>query len=81
MKIRVKFKDPDRLQDAVEDAISRAPKPEGVTESEWRDIQSARTERYASDITDQWMEYGEYLDIEFDTDEGTAIVLPAGTIG
>lgn len=80
MKVRVKFKDPDRMHDGVEDAVRALQKPEGISNTEWANLKGTRMEDAAAHITDKWMEYGEYLDVEFDTDAGTATVLPAGSI-
>jgi len=77
MKIRVTLKDPDTMQDSVDEAVKRLPKPAEVDKEEWADIRDARADKIKSAITNRWMRYGEYLDVEFDTDAGTATVLPA----
>lgn len=56
------------------------PKPDGVTASEWASICDDRALAAKDAIAEHWMEYAEYLDIEFDTDANTAIVLPRGSI-
>jgi hypothetical protein len=80
MKIRVTLKDPDTMQDAVDEAVSREPKPVGVSKAEWEDIREARADRIKSAISDKWMDYGEYLIVDFDVDEdgaaGDARVVP-----
>jgi len=80
MKIRAKFKDPDTMQDAVDDAVKHLPKPDGVSDEEWEGIRSDRADEAKDAIANQFMEYGEYLDVEFDTDAKTATVLPRGSI-
>jgi hypothetical protein len=78
MKIRCYFKDPDTMPDAVDDAFKKAPKPDGISDDEWEDVKAARNDEARNHITDKWMEYSEYLMVEFDTDAGTATVIPRG---
>jgi len=52
MKIRVTFKDPDTMQDAVDDAFNAVKAPSGITAEEWRELRSARADAAKSDITD-----------------------------
>jgi len=77
MKIRVTLKDPDTMPDSVQEAFSRAPYPDGLSEVEWEQIRGDRAAAVQSDITSRWMPYAEYLVVEFDTDAKTATVLPA----
>lgn len=76
MKIRVTLKDPDTMHEAVEDALERMPCPEGVEADEWDHMRETRGEKIKADISTRWMEYGEYLVVEFDTDAKTATVVP-----
>lgn len=76
MKVRVTLKDPDTMHDAVDDAVKRLPKPDGVDADEWASIREERADKVKSHISSQWMEYGEYLVVDFDTDAGTATVVP-----
>lgn len=80
MKVICKFKDPDTMQDACRDAAKALPKPDGVSNAEWQEIQEERADAAAELIAERWMEYGEYLDVEFDTEALTATILPRGTI-
>jgi DNA-binding LacI/PurR family transcriptional regulator len=74
MKIRVTLKDPDTMQDAVEEQVKRQHKPDGITAGEWDIIRDERSARYKDAISTKWMEYGEYLVVEFEIDEdGDAI--------
>ena len=77
MKIRVTLKDPDSMQDAVMDAFKRLPVPDGLDADEWNGIRDERAQKADADISAKWMPYGEYLQVEFDTEAGTATVLPA----
>jgi hypothetical protein len=77
MKIRVTLKDPDTMLDSVDEAVKRLPKPADVSASEWAYIREQRGLEAKEHISDRWMRYGEYLDVEFDTEAGTATVLSA----
>jgi hypothetical protein len=76
MKIRVTLKDPDTMHDAVDEAAKRLPKPDGISAAEWRDIYEERAAQAQEVISSWWMQYGEYLEVEFDTDALTATVIP-----
>lgn len=76
MKIRVTFKDPDTMQDAVDDAFKAVQAPFGITAEEWSGLREARADAAKSEITDRWMAYGEYIEVEFDLEAKTATVVP-----
>lgn len=76
MKIRVTLKDPDTMHDAVDEAAKRLPKPEGVSPKEWKSLCEERAGEAKDIISQRWMEYGEYLEVDFDTDALTATVVP-----
>jgi hypothetical protein len=76
MKILVTFKDPDTLHDAVTDAFERADKPVDLEAEEWKMIRESRRDSAVDKITADFMEYGEYITIEFDTEARTARVVP-----
>jgi hypothetical protein len=78
MKVRAYFKDPDTMPDAVDDAVKKLPKPDGIDDDEWDSLKEGRAEDARSHISDKWMEYSEYLMVEFDTETGTATVLERG---
>ena len=75
MKVRVLLKDPDSMADSVEEAVKRLPKPDGISKEEWQSIREGRAAEAVSEISDRWMEYGEYLEVEFDLDAKTATVI------
>jgi hypothetical protein len=79
MKVRCYFKDPDTMPDCVDDAYKKAEKPEGLDDREWELVKEQRAEATKEHISDKWMDYSEYLMVEFDTDAGTATVLERGT--
>lgn len=72
MKIRIHFKDPDGVADALADAVEKT-RPEGLSETEWDDISLERREAIN---LNPFVEYNEYLTVEIDTDAKTAVVIP-----
>lgn len=76
MIIRCSFKDPDKMPDAVVDAFAPLEAPAGLTVDEWASIRRERALEAKHQITKKWMEYGEYLVVDFDTGTGTATVVP-----
>lgn len=80
MKIRVTLKDPDTMPDAVDEAFAKVERPEGVEPDEWLDIRENRAGKVREQITDRFMEYSEYLVVEFDTDNWTARVVPCSEL-
>lgn len=45
MKIRIQFKDPDAVTDAIDNAYNALPCPDGVTKEEWMEIKQVRRNR------------------------------------
>ena len=74
MKFTVNMKDPDTLQDAIEDAV-REINIEGVTPDELEVIRDKRKEKI-SELCGRWFEWGEYLRVEIDTEAETCTVVP-----
>jgi predicted nucleotidyltransferase len=72
MKIRITFKDPDAVYDAVEDAV-KATRPAGLSDSEWEEIKENRIQELTLRPFVEWMEY---CTVEIDTDAKTAVVIP-----
>lgn len=79
MKFQVQFKDPDVVREAAEDAAKESF-PEGLSDEEKEMLVEKRTEKL-TDFTGKWIKYGEYVTIEFDTDAGTAVVVPQNNNG
>lgn len=76
MKFTVTFKDPDVVHDAIERAIKASLEPqEGLDDEEVEAIVEQRMEEIEDSIK-KWVKYSEYVTIQFDTDAGTAAVLP-----
>ena len=77
MKVKITLKDPDALYEAVRDAVSEeVSKLKGLSDGEKERIADDREQEAREKIASQWMEYGEYLEVEFDLDAATATVIP-----
>lgn len=74
MKFRVTMKDPDTLDDSVNEACMREL-PEGLDEEERHDLAESRSEKVRK-LCRRWFSYGEYLTVEIDTDAQTCVVVP-----
>lgn len=75
MKLKITFKDPDGVYDSVHDAVEEeVNKIADLDEDEKESLVEARSEK-VKQLLKKWITHEEYVTIEFDTDEGTAIVL------
>ena len=74
MKFRIMFKDPDGVSECLDDAAKDAL-PEGLDADEREAVIETRCEKLKK-FAERWIEYGEYLCVEFDADAGTAVVVP-----
>ena len=75
MKVKITFKDPDAVYEAIEDALAELPRPEGVTAGEWDEIKEGR--RDDIDLM-PFIEWQEYCTVEIDTEKKTSRVVPVG---
>ena len=75
MKLTISFKDPDALSDMIDDAVEKEVSALNLSTEEAEEVENIRRQK-VSDKLSRWVEYGEYIRIEFDTDAGTASVLP-----
>ncbi len=77
MKIYVYLKDPDgfsnAIQEEVEAEVAAIAKAGGLDGEETRALIESRVEK-ANKALERWVEYGEYVGIDFDTEAGTATV-------
>lgn len=75
MIIRITLKDPDgvfdSIQDAAEQSLARTP---GLDHEEAEAFLVARHKRI-SEALKPWIEYGEYVRLEIDTEKKTATVI------
>lgn len=79
MRFTVTMKDPDARYEAVREAMKAERKKLAGTllPSEINAVVELREEQ-ATEFAGQFMQYGEYLSVEFDTEAGTATVLKRG---
>ena len=78
MKIRLTFKDPDVLYEGDLERQVRAGLPEGLSEEEVELLQEKREDATRDLISRRWMEHGEYLTVEVDTEAETIRVVGRG---
>ena len=74
MKFRVMLKDPDVLHDAIQEAVERDVEAMELPKDEADMLIEARVEKISSECSKFW-EYGEYLQVEHDTEAGTCVVV------
>lgn len=77
MKFTVTIKDPDVFEEAIRDAVVDDVNQLSLSEDEKEalvDIRVAKTE----ELIRKWVEYGEYIRVEFDTEAKTATVVERG---
>jgi len=74
MKVRLFLKDPDGVYDSINEAIEKSlDGVDGLSKSERESLMSDRRE--ALDLS-EWVQWGESVTVEIDTDAGTARVVP-----
>lgn len=77
MKFQVSFKNPDALQDAIEEAVDKTLASSDLAEDEQEAVKEKRMESVGK-LCSKWFEWGEYLLVEIDTVEETIRVVPVG---
>ena len=76
MKIVVTLKDPDGFSECVDEAVeAELKKIEGLDDEERDELLDVRREK-TWDKLEKFVDCQEYLRVEFDTEAGTATVLP-----
>ena len=76
MKFKVMFKDPDALYEPLAEAAEKhAAAIAGLSDRERELVAEARKEDLGA-LCRTWFEYGEYCEVEIDTEAKTATVLP-----
>ena len=76
MKFTVTFKSPDGVSDSIRRAANESVECPSVVHDDCTceyDIEEVEDKLKA--FIGPWVEFGEYLDVEFDTEAGTATVL------
>lgn len=75
MKIHITLKDPDGVYEAVNSAVkTQLATVKGIDEDEREELEESRIEGLNEQLS-KWIEYQEYIRLEFDTEAGTATVL------
>lgn len=74
MKFTITFKDPDGVSIAIKETVEESL-VDWEDEDEKESLREIREEKLYKDVR-KWVEYGEYLNVEIDTDAGTCVVLP-----
>ena len=70
------MKDPDGPYECIRDAASDSLKKlDGLSDDERESLKDKRAEELTK-FAGKWMKYGEYVTVEFDTEAGTATVVP-----
>ena len=77
MKVTITLKDPDGVCNSIQKAVrgSLAEFQDAMDAEELESMEEARMETTQEKLG-KWIEYGEYIRVEFDTDAGTATVMP-----
>ncbi len=74
--IRIYFKDPDGVDEAInEEAKRQVDALQGIDDSERSILLESRKDKISS-LLNEWIQYGEYCMVEIDTEKGTARVVP-----
>ena len=76
MKFRITMKDPDGPYECIQDEAKKSLKAiEGLSEDDREALHENRVNEMRA-FASKWMEYGEYIEVEFDTEAETATVIP-----
>lgn len=75
MKFTVTLKDPDALHESIERADSEMRRDLAGLELEERNLVVERRKERFRDFAAAWLRYGEYVDLEFDEDAKTCVVV------
>ena len=77
MKFQVTMKDPDGPYECIQDSAKASiAEIEGLSPDERESLEEKRAEALTR-VAGKWLKYGEYVTVEFDTEAGTATVVPA----
>lgn len=75
MKITVSFKNPDALDESIDESFQDL-KIEGLDEEELEAVKETRKAE-TKEICEKWFKWGEYLTVEVDTEAKTCTVIEA----
>jgi len=77
MKLKLTTKDPDGVCEMIREAAeNQVREMEGLDDDESESLIESRYKKIDEQL-EKWIKYSEYIFIEFDTELGTATVLPA----
>ena len=77
MKLKLTIKDPDGVCKMIREAAeNQVLEMEGLDDDESESLIESRYKKISEQL-EKWIQYSEYIFIEFDTELGTATVLPA----
>ncbi len=77
MKLKITLKDPDGVYDSIRDAAKDSVRAvEGLDDDEREELLGSRHDKIAEQCK-PWIDCGEYVRIEIDTEAGTATVCKA----
>lgn len=75
MKFKITMKDPDGVYECVRDAVKDSLRAEsGLSKDEREALIEVRYEAF-QELVRKWFRHGEYVDVEIDTEAGTATLL------
>ncbi len=74
MKFKITLKDPDGVQDCMDDAAKEYAKNVPDLSDEEREAVREKRRELIGAVCSKWFEYGEYLRVEIDTDAKTITV-------
>jgi predicted nucleotide-binding protein (sugar kinase/HSP70/actin superfamily) len=75
MKVNITLKNPDAVYESVREAVKdQISSIEGIDEEEREELEESRIEAVNEKLS-KWIEYNEYVRLEFDTEAGTARIL------
>lgn len=77
MKFRVMMKDPDGPYECIREAAEESLASMNLDDEDREAILPNRV-RKLEECTDEWLKYGEYVELEFDTEEKTCTVVKPG---
>lgn len=79
MKFQVTFKDPDAMSIHLAEVVksSLAMKTKDLTDHQLELLEEDELKLF-EEFTKPWIKWGEYVTVEFDTEAGTATVVPVG---
>ena len=76
MKVKITMKSPDCVGEAIDEAVRDSVQALGITDpEEFEAVYDTRREKVGKQLG-TWIEYSEYVTVEFDLDTMTATVVP-----